>query len=103
MGHPGTLTRVKEPTGETAARVAMCASSSARSKPSPRWSRDVAGEDIPRVSSVEGHTGVEHPGRVERGLDPPHQRDLGGILQLEEVPFLLGADPVFARDRAAEC
>src|SRR5690606_31123224 len=36
-----------------------------------------------RCGGLEDRAGVEDPLRVERGLDPPHQLDLGGVLELE--------------------
>ncbi len=57
--------------------------------------------DVGLLHSVEEGSGIQDAVRVERGLDPAHQRDLLGILELEEVLLLLRADPVLRRDRAA--
>src|SRR3954451_14488592 len=51
-----------------------------------------------RLREVEDRAGVEDPARVERGLDAPHQGQLGGVGELLEVPLLLGADAVLAGD-----
>ena len=56
---------------------------------------------ITRVS-VEHGAGIQDAVRVERGLDAAHERELGRILELEEVLLLLLADAVLGRDRAAE-
>ena len=52
--------------------------------------------------SVEQGARVQDALRVERDLDATHQRDLGRVLELEEVLLLLLADAVLGRDRAAE-
>src|SRR5688572_26853826 len=51
---------------------------------------------------IEDGTGVEDPGRVERGLDAPHQIELVRVLHHGEVLLLLRADAVLTGHRAAE-
>ena len=58
--------------------------------------------DVGVGSGAEERARVEDAVRVERGLDPAHQCELGRILELEEVALLGPADAVLARDRAAE-
>lgn len=82
----------------------MCVRSSGRSRPGQADPGLAAPRLIPSgISAPVSRTvpGVEDARRVERVLDPPHQRHRDRIGQLQEVAHLRGADAALAADRAA--
>src|ERR1700687_5240073 len=55
-----------------------------------------------RLSLSENSAGIENSGRVERGLDRPHQLKLRRAARERQEVALAAADPMLCRHRAVE-